>query len=121
MLHGTYMTIGTMGEIVPELAKKSRQVIATELQGHRHTADIDRPLSFQSTSDDIAALIEHLKIEQADVIGYSPGGALLCKPPSGTPRSCASWWSSRPPSRETAGAPRSSREWDRWVPRLRSR
>ena len=44
VLHGTYMTIGTMGQIVPELAK-SRQVIATELQGHGHTADIDRPFS----------------------------------------------------------------------------
>ena len=42
VLHGAYMTIEAMGEIVPSLAE-SRQVIAVELQAHGHTADIDRP------------------------------------------------------------------------------
>jgi pimeloyl-ACP methyl ester carboxylesterase len=39
VLHGAYMTIGTMGEVVPGLAE-TRQVIAVELQGHGRTADI---------------------------------------------------------------------------------
>jgi pimeloyl-ACP methyl ester carboxylesterase len=75
LLHGAYMTIGTMGEIVPELAK-TRQVIAVELQGHGRTADIDRPLSYEQMADDVAALLRHLEIEEADVFGYSMGGGV---------------------------------------------
>ena len=75
LLHGAYMTIDLMGEIVPALAE-SRQVIAVELQGHGHTADIDRPLSYELMADDIAALIEHLAFEKADLFGYSMGGGV---------------------------------------------
>jgi pimeloyl-ACP methyl ester carboxylesterase len=42
LLHGAYMTIDAMGEVVPSLAE-TRQVIAFELQGHGRTADVDRP------------------------------------------------------------------------------
>ena len=75
LLHGAYMTIDLMGEIVPALAE-SRQVIAVELQGHGRTADIDRPLSYELMADDIAALIEHLAFEKADLFGYSMGGSV---------------------------------------------
>ena len=75
LLHGAYMTIGAMGEVVPELAK-TRRVIAVELQGHGHTADIDRPLSYELMADDIAALLRHLGIEKADIFGYSMGGGV---------------------------------------------
>jgi pimeloyl-ACP methyl ester carboxylesterase len=75
VLHGAYMTIDAMGEVVPELAR-TRQVIAVELQGHGRTADVDRPLSYEQMADDTAALLRHLGIEQADVFGYSIGGAV---------------------------------------------
>jgi pimeloyl-ACP methyl ester carboxylesterase len=74
VLHGAYMTIETMGEIVPSLAE-TRQVIAVELQGHGHTADIDRPLTYEHMADDVAALLHRLGIEEADVFGFSMGGA----------------------------------------------
>ncbi len=75
VLHGAYMTIGTMGEVVPRLAE-TRQVIGVELQGHGHTADIDRPITYEAMADDTAALLRHLGIEQADVFGYSMGGGV---------------------------------------------
>src|SRR5918995_3173839 len=74
VLHGAYMTIDYMGEVVPGLAK-TRQVIAVELQAHGRTADVDRPLSYEQMADDVAALLHHLGIEQADVFGFSMGGA----------------------------------------------
>ena len=49
-------------------------MIAAHLQGHGRTADIDRPLSFESMADDVAALIASLGFERADVMGYSLGG-----------------------------------------------
>ena len=75
VLHGAYMTIETMGEIVPSLAE-TRQVIAVELQGHGHTADIDRPLSYEQMADDVSALLAKIGIEEADVFGYSMGGGV---------------------------------------------
>ena len=75
LLHGAYMTIDAMGEVVPALAE-TRQVIAVELQGHGRTADIDRPLTYEQMADDIAALLRHLMIEKADVFGYSMGGGV---------------------------------------------
>jgi pimeloyl-ACP methyl ester carboxylesterase len=75
VLHGAYMTIGTMGEVVQGLAE-ARRVIAVELQGHGRTADVDRPLTYEQMADDVAALIGHLGIEQADVFGYSMGGGV---------------------------------------------
>jgi len=75
VIHGAYMTISAMGEIVPELAK-TRQVIAVELQGHGHTADVDRPITYEQMADDVAALLGHLGIERADVFGYSMGGGV---------------------------------------------
>ena len=75
LLHGGFGVIGMYGQILPELSK-TYQVIAVELEGHGHTALLDRPLSFEQMADDIAALIGHLKLAQADVMGYSLGGGV---------------------------------------------
>jgi pimeloyl-ACP methyl ester carboxylesterase len=73
LLPSGYQTIAAMGALVPELAA-TRQVVAVELQGHGHTADIERPFRFEQMADDIAALIQHLNLERADLFGYSLGG-----------------------------------------------
>ncbi|MGH2616094.1 MAG: alpha/beta fold hydrolase [Thermomicrobiales bacterium] len=73
LLHGAYGAIDMWGPILATLAE-GRQVIAVEAQGHGHTADIDRPFSYEDMADDVAALMEHLGIAQADVAGYSMGG-----------------------------------------------
>ncbi|HEU5441263.1 MAG TPA: alpha/beta hydrolase, partial [Ktedonobacterales bacterium] len=75
VLPGGFMTVEATGAIVPQLAA-SRRVIGVELQGHGHTADIERALRFESMADDIAALIEHLGLERADLFGYSLGGGV---------------------------------------------
>jgi pimeloyl-ACP methyl ester carboxylesterase len=74
LLHGGGSTIETsFGKVLSSFAK-SRQVIAFEQQGHGHTADINRPFTFEQTADDTAALLRHLKIERADFFCYSNGG-----------------------------------------------
>jgi pimeloyl-ACP methyl ester carboxylesterase len=76
LLHGGFMTItNNWTEMIPQLSK-SRQVIAVELQGHGRTADINRDFSYESLADDIAALLDYLKIKQADLLGYSMGGGV---------------------------------------------
>jgi pimeloyl-ACP methyl ester carboxylesterase len=74
LLHGGGSTIkSNYGRILPEL-KKTHQVIAIELQAHGHTADINRPLSFEQDADDVAALLNQLHIQKADIMGFSNGG-----------------------------------------------
>ena len=76
LLHGAFMTItnnwtGWIGEL-----SKTRKVIAVEMQGHGRTADIERDISGANLADDVAALLDHLKIPKADLIGYSMGGGV---------------------------------------------
>jgi pimeloyl-ACP methyl ester carboxylesterase len=73
LLHGGYGLTGMFSAVLPQLAAH-RQVILADLQGHGRTADIDRPLSLEAMGDDVAGLIEHLGLAQADVMGYSMGG-----------------------------------------------
>ena len=51
-------------------------MIAVELQGHGRTADTDRPISFETMGDDIAALLHQLNISTADIVGLSLGAAV---------------------------------------------
>jgi pimeloyl-ACP methyl ester carboxylesterase len=73
LLHGAYMTIDMLGALLPGLAAK-RRVIAAEQQGHGHTADVDRPIIYEQMADDTAALLAHLGVGDADIVGYSMGG-----------------------------------------------
>lgn len=75
VLHGAYMNIPTMGEIIPILAQ-SRRVIAVEMQGHGRTTDIDRPITYPNLADDVATFMEAIGVEKADVFGYSMGAAV---------------------------------------------
>jgi len=72
LVHGGLGAASMYAPILPILAK-DRRVIAVDLQAHGHTADVDRPLRFQTLGDDIAALIRHLGLAQADLMGYSFG------------------------------------------------
>jgi pimeloyl-ACP methyl ester carboxylesterase len=75
LLHGGVGASEMVEPIRPTLAK-DRQIIAVHLQGHGRTIDIDRPLSYEGMSDDIAELIEHLNLEKVDILGYSLGGGV---------------------------------------------
>src|SRR5438552_894247 len=70
LLHGGLGTVDMFAQLLPALAE-TRQVIAVELQGHGHTADSDRPLSYEQMADDVAALIKHLGLGTANLFGYS--------------------------------------------------
>src|SRR6187551_1649885 len=76
LLHGAFMAITDDWRVwINELAK-SRKVIAVEMQGHGRTADINRDITYENLSDDVAGLLDHLKVPRADIIGYSLGGGV---------------------------------------------
>lgn len=74
LIHGAYYTIEmNWGKLIPELAK-TRKVIAIELQGHGHTPFSDRKLSRATLASDVEKVLDYLKIDSTDIVGYSFGG-----------------------------------------------
>ena len=74
LIHGGGSTIETNYSRVLPLFAQHRQVIAMELQVHGRTADREAPSSFEQDADDVAALLDYLKISRADFLGFSNGG-----------------------------------------------
>ena len=76
LIHGAFMTIsGNWGELIPELSK-TRKVIAVELQDHGHTAFSERKLDLATLASDVAGVMSYLKVDSADITGYSMGGSV---------------------------------------------
>lgn len=76
LLHGGGSTIGvTYGRALPLFAR-NRKVIALEEQGHGRTTDRDQPVRFETSADDVAALLRYLEVAQADIMGFSNGASV---------------------------------------------
>src|SRR5882762_1836002 len=76
LLHGAFYTIDmNWGQLIPELSK-TRKVIAIEMQGHGHTPFSDRELSITTLASDVEKVMDYLKIDSADVAGFSMGGSI---------------------------------------------
>jgi pimeloyl-ACP methyl ester carboxylesterase len=76
LLHGAFMTIeANWGQLIPELSK-TRKVIAIEMQGHGHTLYSDRKLNLATLASDVDGVMNYLKVDSADVVGYSMGGSV---------------------------------------------
>jgi pimeloyl-ACP methyl ester carboxylesterase len=73
LLHGGYGLASEFDRLAGRLAG-GRQVVALELQGHGHTADIARAFSWDDFGADIAAVIQRLGLGPVDLLGYSLGG-----------------------------------------------
>jgi pimeloyl-ACP methyl ester carboxylesterase len=76
LLHGAFYTIDmNWSQLIPDLSK-TRKVIAIEFQGHGHTPFSDRKLSITTLARDVEGVMDYLKIDSADVAGYSMGGSV---------------------------------------------
>jgi pimeloyl-ACP methyl ester carboxylesterase len=63
---------------VSELRKNGRRVIALDNRGHGDSTKLYDPEAYHigTMAGDVAALMDHLKIERADIMGYSMGGRM---------------------------------------------
>lgn len=76
LLHGGGSTIEvTFSRVLPIFAR-TRTIIALEEQGHGRTTDRDGPFTFESSADDVAAVLEYLKVNKADILGFSNGASV---------------------------------------------
>jgi len=76
LLHGSFMNIIMNWSHIIPLLSKDRKVIVAEMQGHGRTRDISRDISYEGMADDVSGLIKHLKIDSADIVGYSMGAGI---------------------------------------------
>lgn len=76
LLHGAFYTIDlNWSQLIPELTK-TRKIIAIEFQGHGHSPFSERQLSLTNFASDVQKVMDYLKIDSADVAGYSMGGSV---------------------------------------------
>ncbi len=76
LLHGGINTLETtFASLMPELARRYR-VVAIEQVGHGHSPDSEVPRTFAQMADDTAALLDHVGIVRADLVGWSDGGII---------------------------------------------
>jgi len=76
LLHGAFWNIEmNWGQLIPELSK-TRKVIAIEFQGHGHTPFSDRKLDLATLASDVDRVMNYLKVDSADVAGFSMGGSV---------------------------------------------
>lgn len=78
LLHGGFGSVEMFGTNVERLAEH-RQVFGVDLQSHGRSPAAKRPMRFETMADDIAALIEHLGLERAAIMGFSLGGAVALR------------------------------------------
>lgn len=78
LLHGGFGSVEMFGPNVAALAA-GRRVIGVDLQSHGRSPAANRPMRFETMADDIAALIEHLGLGRADVLGFSLGGGVALR------------------------------------------
>src|ERR1039458_9565262 len=63
---------------VSTLARAGRRVIALDIRGHGQSSKLYDPAAYHSATmaEDVRALLDHLAIARADVMGYSMGARI---------------------------------------------
>ncbi|SCL16716.1 alpha/beta hydrolase fold [Micromonospora nigra] len=78
LLHGGFGAVENFETMLPALTAR-RRVVGVDLQAHGRTADVDRPLRYETMADDVAALVVHLSLAEVDLLGYSLGGGVALR------------------------------------------
>ena len=73
LVHGNGGSIGTIAAQI-DYFKAKYQVIAMDSRDQGRSADSGEPITYEKMTDDLAALIDHLKVGPVDVVGWSDGG-----------------------------------------------
>ncbi|HEY7481827.1 MAG TPA: alpha/beta hydrolase [Gemmatimonadales bacterium] len=79
LIHGGGSSIHVTWDVVIPLLARNRMVMAFDEQGHGRTRAIDRPFTFENSAADAAALLDYLRVERADVMGFSNGGSIALR------------------------------------------
>lgn len=75
LLHGGSADSTWWGDLVPALAER-RTVITMDSRGHGRSSFDDRQITYRLMANDTLALLDHLGIASADIVGWSDGAII---------------------------------------------
>ncbi|MBN8874578.1 MAG: alpha/beta fold hydrolase [Rhodospirillales bacterium] len=75
LLHGGLANSDYWGQQVAAL-RRNHLVIVMDSRGHGRSARDARPFGYDLMADDVVALLDHLKLPRADVVGWSDGAII---------------------------------------------
>ncbi|MGE5145274.1 MAG: alpha/beta fold hydrolase [Candidatus Eiseniibacteriota bacterium] len=75
LLHGGLSNSNYWGHQVPALARHYR-VIVMDSRGHGRSSRDEKPYGYDLMASDVLALMDHLKIQKAAVVGWSDGAII---------------------------------------------
>ena len=75
LLHGGLSNSDYWGNQVKALAAK-HTVISLDSRGHGRSSRDDKPYGYDLMADDVVAVLDHLKIPRADIVGWSDGAII---------------------------------------------
>ena len=73
LLHGGLGNAGNWGHQVPDLVASGRAVVVIDSRGHGRSTRDGRPFGYDRMADDVLAVMDHLGLGQAALIGWSDG------------------------------------------------
>lgn len=73
LLHGNSCSISLFEKQIPELARHYK-VIAVDTRGQGKSAEDGKTYTYDLFADDMNALLDHLKLDSVNVLGWSDGG-----------------------------------------------
>jgi len=73
LLHGNSCSISLFEKQIPELAKRFH-VIAVDTRGQGKSGEDGKRYTYDLFADDMNALLDHLKLDSVNILGWSDGG-----------------------------------------------
>jgi pimeloyl-ACP methyl ester carboxylesterase len=76
LLHGGFANSRYWGNQTPALLKAGYQVILIDSRGHGRSSRDARPYTYELMASDVVAVMDHLHIPKASVVGWSDGAII---------------------------------------------
>jgi len=76
LLHGGLGHSGNWGKQVAALTAAGRRAILTDSRGHGRSTRDERPYSYELMAGDLRAVMDHLGLDRAAVVGWSDGACI---------------------------------------------
>lgn len=76
LLHGGLGNSNYWGNLIPALVQNNFRVIVADSRGHGRSTRSSQPFSYDLMASDVVALLDSLKLQKVDVIGWSDGAIM---------------------------------------------
>ena len=76
LLHGGLGHSGNWGYQVPALVAAGHRVVTIDSRGHGRSTRDDRPYSYELMASDAVAVMDHLSLDKAALVGWSDGACV---------------------------------------------